>query len=178
MLNRYLGQIGDDRTVVKFLLNYYGPDGNEYFEEAGIIMTTGSVKVSMPFQSGIIEKVIFENSSDYSMNLRSSFRFWMFQDTITSAVRGATKAFTSSELDSFVGSFDIRNIGDVDPPNTDPWITGIGTVPYANMLQKTVNIPFVINSENPTLEFVQEYIGEYTSLYRQYVHCYLIIKRD
>jgi hypothetical protein len=178
MLNRYLGQIGEDRTVVEFLLNRYGVGGNEYFEVPGTIMTTGAVKVSMPFQSGIIERVIFSNSSDFSMNNKSSFRFWMFQDTITSAVRGNAKAFTSSELDSFVGSFDIRNIGDVDPPNPDPWIYGIDIVPYANMLQKTVNIPFVINSENPTLNIVQEYIGDGTTLYEQSIHCYLIIKRD
>jgi len=178
MLNRYLGQIGEDRTVVRFLLNHYGPTGNERFDDAGTIMTTGSVKVPMPFQTGIIESVIYENTSDFSLNTRLSHRLWFFQNTITSAVRGSAKAFTSAEMDSVVGAYDIRNPGDSDPPNDDLWIPGINTVPYANIIHKEVNIPFAINSEYPVLDVVQEYIGTGTTLYDRYLHCYLIIKRD
>ena len=175
MLNRYLGQIGQDRTVVKFLLNHYGAEENERFNPAGEIMTTGSVKVTLPFQKGVIESVIFENYSDFSMN-GYSFRFWMFQDTITSAVRGDQKAFTSAEMDSVVGYVDIKwsDSGSI----VDTWVWGITSSPYANMVQKTVNMPFVINSENPVLDIVQEYIGSNVILYNTYCYCYLIIKRD
>jgi hypothetical protein len=176
MLNRYLGQIGQDRTVVKFLLNHYGPTDNERFEDPGTIMSTGSIKVPMPFQKGIIERVIYEQNSWFSL-INYSFRIWLFQDTITSAVRGSQKAFTSSEMDSVIGYIDARTGDDVGT-QTDIWVYGERSVPYANMLQKTVNIPFVINSENPTLDVVEEYIGDGITLYDTYIYCYLIIKRD
>ena len=178
MLNRYLGQIGQDRTVVEFLLNHYGPTSNEYFEEVGLIMTSGAVKVPMPFQSGVIERVIYRQTSMFS-GFTNSFRLWMFQDAITSAVRGNQKAFTSAEMDSVVGT--ITHYADADNPlplPTDQWVFGFYNVPYESILQKVVNIPFVINSENPTLNIVQEYIGTGVTLYDRYIYCYLIIKRD
>ena len=178
MLNRYLGQIGDDRTVVKFLLNHYGPTANERFDDAGTIMTTGSVKVTMPFQSGIIEGVIYQQTSLYA-GFTNSFRLWLFQVAITSAVRGNPKAFTSSEMDSVIGT--ITHYANSDNPLIDPtdvWVTGFFNVPYESILQKKVNIPFVINSENPTLDIVQEYVGDGVTLYDRYIYCYLIIKRD
>lgn len=178
MLKRYLGQIGQDRTVVEFLLNHYGPTSNERFDDIGTIMTTGAVSVQMPFQKGIIESVIYRQTSLYS-GFSNSFRLWMFQDAITSAVRGNAKAFTSSEMDSLVGTVTIQAASDsplITP--TDEWITGFYNVPYESILQKTVNIPFVINSENSTLNVVQEYVGEGVTLYNRYIYCYLILKRD
>lgn len=176
MLKRYLGQIGQDRTVVKFLLNHYGPEENERFEDPGTIMSTGSVKVTLPFQKGVVERVIFEQNSWFSL-IDYSFRIWLFQDAITSAVRGSAKAFTSSEMDSFVSTIDIRT-PDYSGTPTDTWVWGERSVPYANMVQKSVNIPFVIDSENPTLDIVQEYIGDGITLYDTYIYCYLILKRD
>jgi hypothetical protein len=178
MLNRYLGQLGEDRTVVKFLLNHYGPTSNERFDDAGTIMTTGSVKVTMPFQSGVIESVIYQQTSLYS-GISNSFRLWLFQDTITSAVRGNPKAFTSSEMDSVIGT--ITHYADGDnplPTPTDVWVTGFYNVPWNSILQKKVNIPYVIKSENLTLDIVQEYVGDGVTLYDRYIYCYLIIKRD
>jgi hypothetical protein len=179
MLNRYLGQLGQDRTAVKFLLNHYGiiePGESERFT-INQIMTTGSVQVPLPFQNGVIERVIFEQESVIFGLLEHSFRLWMFQDTITSAVRGATKAFTSNEMDSLVSYIDIRNGVDFPPPN-DSWFWGEQSVPYANMLQKNVNVPFVINSEYPVLHIVQEYTGSVVRLGDSEIFCTLIIKRD
>ncbi len=180
MNNRYLGSIGEDKTKVRFLLNHYGiiePGESERFT-TNKIMTTGAVQVPMPFQNGVIERVIFEQESVLSGMTQHSFRLWMFQDTITSAVRNATKAFTSSEMDSLVGYIDIRTTEDFATPPNDFWIAGEQNVPYASMLQKNVNVPFIINSEYPVLYFVQEYIGEVLRINDIELYCTLIIKRD
>ena len=177
MKNRYLGKTGEDKTVVEFQMNHYGPVGNERFDDPGIIMSTGAISVPMPFQKGTIERIIYRQYSLFTLASAYDFRTWFFQDTITSAVRGSSKAFTSSEMDSVVGYID-TSTGDSLATITDKWVLGESTVPYANMLQKTVDIPFVITSENPTFNVVQEYIGDGITLYDTYIYCYLIIKRD
>lgn len=177
MLKRYIGKIGEDRTVVEFQMNHYGPEENERFEDPGTIMSTGSIEVPMPFQKGTIERIIYRQYSLFGLPGAYDFRTWLFQDTITSAVRGSAKAFTSSEMDSVVGYID-TSTGDSPVTPVDLWVFGERSVPYDNMLQKTVDIPFVITSENPTFNVVQEYIGDGITLYDTYIYCYLIIKRD
>lgn len=175
MTKRYLGKTGEDETIIEFKFGDFGKAGNEYFEEFGLILTYGSIPVSVPFQVGKIENIRLQNDS-VTGPYEYSVRVWFFNKPITSQVRAEIQDLTSSDMDGLIGFTEFRCLDYISTPQ-DAWINGGIGGSVTSHIQKTVNMPYVLD-ENMKIYVIGEYIGIGRTFFDQTTTGYLHLKRD
>ena len=179
MLKRYIGKTGEDRIeVTSYLASFSIPGETERFV-TNEVMTDGSIAIPLPINKGIIERIVFNQKPDPAVSGAYDFAFalWYFRAPTPSAVRKTQKNFTSAELDTIIG-YSNQKTGDAPGTPTDVWVFGESTPEAPGMLQKNVNIPFVIPSENPILYIVAEYTGASVRIGDVDLYVTLHLKRD
>lgn len=160
----YTGLTGSDRKLQT--IDFGTLDTAAY--ASGDILTTGAISVDaarfLGF-SGTIDRIILKETTSGTLQ-KPALRLWVFGSSVTPAAQNSAQAFTSAQLDLFVGYIDIAEAD---------WINGTSTVCTATI---SPNLPFVCQSTSKTLYIVPECKSADTFASGAKITGQLVIKRD
>ena len=160
----YTAKVGQDRTLQT--VDFGTLDTAAY--AANDILTSGAIAIDaarfLGF-SGVIERIILREATSGTVQV-PALRLWFFGSAITPAARNSPQAFTSEQLDVFVGYTDIAE---------SDWIAaGTGV----RVLQKTANIEYVCQSTSRTLYMVPEIKDANTFASGSTIKGQIVLRRD
>jgi hypothetical protein len=146
----YTGRKGVDR--VRNTFDFGTLDTLAY--ASGDILTSTAIAVSESARSagepGELQKIILKETNTGGTLQRPALRVWLFGSALTPAARNSPQAFTSAQMDLYIGFIDIANAD---------WInngTGVAIV------EKTVSIPYRLQPASNILYLVPEIRGAFT----------------
>lgn len=138
----YTGKTGQDRSLQ--VIDFGTLDTAAY--AANDILTSGAIAIDSARYlgfSGVVERIILVEATSGTVQV-PALRLWFFGSAITPAARNSPQAFTSSQLDVFVGYVDVAEAD---------WIAaGTGV----RVMQKTANLEFNCQPTSRTLYMVPE----------------------
>jgi hypothetical protein len=145
----YSGKYGIDRRKVTSDFGQF--DTVAY--ATGDILTSSAISFvnmgrSVGFSGKIVRILLKETTS--STLQKPSLRLWFFGSSVVPASRNSPQAFTTSQMDVFIGTTDLL---------TGEWIncgSGVASV------EKTIDIPYVLQSNSSTIYVVPEVRAAYT----------------
>lgn len=145
----YSGKYGIDRRRVASDFGQF--DTLAY--ASGDILTSGAISYANMARSvgfsGKIARVILKETTAGTLQ-RPSLRLWFFGSSVTPATRNAPQAFTTSQIDVLLGTTEVLNAN---------WINcGSGVA----MIEKDIELPYVLNSVSSTIYVVPEVRASYT----------------
>ena len=121
---------------------------------SGDILTSAAIALGDSARAagepGEFQKIILKENNTGGTLQKPALRIWLFGSSLTPAARNSPQAFTSAQMDLYVGYIDIANAD---------WInngTGVAIV------DKTVSIPYRLQAASNTLYMVPEIRGAYT----------------
>lgn len=100
--------------------------------------------------SGKISRIMLKENATTGSIVKPALRLWVFSASVTPSARNSPQAFTTTQLDVFVGTISIAN--------TD-WID---CASLTASVEKELNLPYVLQSNSTTLWIVPEIRGAYT----------------
>ena len=109
----------------------------------------GSVARSTGYSGKVARIVLKENATTGSI-VKPALRLWVFSASVTPATRNSPQAFTTTQLDVFVGTINIANADWIDCAS------------LTASVEKELNIPYVLQSNSTTLYIVPEVRSPYT----------------
>ena len=146
----YTGRKGIDR--IRNTFDFGTLDTLAY--ASGDILTSNAISLPESARSagepGEFQKIILKETNTGGTLQRPALRIWLFGSSLTPASRNSPQAFTSAQMDLYVGYIDIANAD---------WInngTGVAIV------EKTVSIPYCLQPASNTLFMVPEVRAAYT----------------
>lgn len=109
----------------------------------------GAMARSVGF-SGKLVRIILKEIATSGTIQKPSLRLWIFGASVVPSARNSPQAFTSSQLDSLVGVTTVLNAEWIDnASNVATW-------------EKTIEIPYVLQTNSTTLFIVPEVRAAYT----------------
>lgn len=109
----------------------------------------GNVARSVGF-SGSVVRLLLKETATSGVIQKPSLRLWIFGASITPAARNSPQAFTSTQLDTFIGTISVVNTEWIDcASNVASW-------------EKEINIPYVLQTNSNALYVVPEVRAAYT----------------
>ncbi len=175
MKDRYLGKTGEDNAIVEYNFAEFGKAGNEYFEDIGLIMTNGTITVSVPFQVGKIHKVRLKQETIVGV-YEYSVRVWFFNKPITTQVRKEMQDLSTTDMDGLIGFTEFRTANYPSGPEQN-WIKSQEGVSFSSYIENIVNMPYVLD-ENQKIYVIGENIGDPRTYSDTTTIGYLHLKRD
>lgn len=145
----YSGQTGQEK--IKSTFDFGVLDTVAY--STGDILTTSAIAIPNASRfagdTGTLLKVILNESTSGTLQ-KPTVRLWLFGGSLTPASRNSPQAFTTSQLNTYVGYVDILNAN---------WING-GT--GAAIVEANVSIPYGLQTVSTSLYMVPELRAAYT----------------
>jgi hypothetical protein len=145
----YSGKYGVDRRKVSSDFGQF--DTIAY--ATGDILTSSAISFANMARSvgfsGKMARVILKETTSGTLQ-RPSLRLWFFGASVTPASRNSPQAFTTSQIDVLLGTTDVLNAN---------WINcGSGV----SMIEKDIEIPYVLSSGSSAIYVVPEVRAAYT----------------
>ncbi|MFM8759461.1 MAG: hypothetical protein ACKODS_07965 [Methylophilaceae bacterium] len=145
----YSGQTGQEK--IKSTFDFGTLDTVAY--STGDILTSTAIAVPNASRfagdTGTLLKLILNESTSGTLQ-KPALRVWIFGGSLTPAARNAPQAFTTAQLNTYVGYIDIANAS---------WING-GT--GAAIVEASVSIPYGLQTVSTSLYLVPEVRAAYT----------------
>lgn len=146
----YSGKYGIDRRKA---VGDFGQFDTVAYASGDILSSSaisfGSMARSVGF-SGKICRIILKETATSGTIQKPAVRLWVFGSSVVPAARNSPQAFTSSQLDVLVGVVSVLNAEWIDnATNVASW-------------EKTLDIPYVLQTNSNTLYIVPEVRGAYT----------------
>lgn len=145
----YTGKIGYDqrRQAIDFgTLDTLAYATGDIATSGALIVPTVSRAQGM---SGRIVRIMIKETTSGTLQ-RPSLRLWFFGAPLTPTSRNSPQAFTSSQLDTLVGTVEVLT------GNYINCATGVASI------EATINLPYVTQSTSTALYMVPEVRGAYT----------------
>jgi hypothetical protein len=146
----YSGKYGKDRRRVVGDFGQF--DTNAY--ATGDILSSNAVAFGPVARavgmSGNVVRIMMKETATSGSIQKPALRLWLFGSAIVPAARNAAQAFTGTQLDAFLGTVSFLN--------TD-WIDCASNVAS---VEKTIDLPFVLQTNSSTLYLVPEVRAAYT----------------
>lgn len=109
----------------------------------------GSMARAVGF-SGKLVRVILKETASAGTIQKPALRLWLFGASVVPAARNSPQAFNSTQLDVLIGTISVLNT---------EWIDNASNVAT---LEKTIELPYVLQANSTTLYLVPEVRGAYT----------------
>lgn len=148
---------------MEFYSGKYGIDRRKVTSDFGVLDTvayaTGDILTSSAISfanmarsvgfSGNMARLILKETTSGTLQ-KPSLRLWFFGASVTPASRNSPQAFTTSQIDVLLGTTEVNNAN---------WINcGSGVA----MIEKDINMSYVLSSGSSTIYVVPEVRAAYT----------------
>lgn len=145
----YSGKYGLDRRKVT---SDFGQLDTVAYASGDILTSSAISFVNMARAvgfSGQMSRIILKETTSGTLQ-KPSLRLWFFGASVTPATRNNPQAFTTSQIDVFLGTTEVLNAD---------WINcGSGVA----VIQKDFDLPYVLHSNSSTIYVVPEVRATYT----------------
>lgn len=160
----YTGLTGSDRKLQA--IDFGTLDTAAY--ASGDILTSGAISVDaarfLGF-SGTIDRILLKETTSGTLQ-KPAMRLWFFGSAITPAAQNAAQAFTSTQMDTCIGYYDIAEAD---------WINGTAGVCF---VQYSPNLPYVLQPTSKIIYIVPECKSADTFASGATIKGQIVFKRD